>query len=197
MNRTLLIADKDLASLSQLATEFSDMGFTATTCTSFGRAVSILKTTIIEFAVVEVRLADKNGLELLREIRDVQPAARVAVFTRYPTFSSALEAGKLGAVSYLCKPASAEEIMRSFGPFQNSTRRSRDENAECLNREPDVRSLQRTVNEQFRQALLSCGGNITQAARMLGVSRRTFHRKIQAIPELQPGSQEATVFREV
>jgi two-component system response regulator RegA len=114
-----------------------------------------------------------SGLELLRALKRVDPNTEVVLLTGYGSIPSAVEAVRAGATNYLTKPAEPDEIEAAF---RGEARAASDEPVH------DTPSLDRASWEHIQRVLSDCGGNISEAARRLGLHRRTLQRKLQKIP---------------
>jgi two-component system response regulator RegA len=114
-----------------------------------------------------------SGLALVRQIKERQPSAVVVVLTGYGSIATAVEAVKLGAADYLTKPADAADLLRAFG-------------AAPLTPAPapvhEAPSLARVEWEHISRVVADCGGNISQAARVLRMQRRSLQRKLAKYP---------------
>lgn len=110
----LLVVDDDEDFCSILRSAFERRGYTVHAAPSLARARHILKGWSPQYAVVDLRLRDACGLELIRDIKRVNPAARVVVLTGAPSAKTATEAMKLGASQYLAKPADTNAIEQAF-----------------------------------------------------------------------------------
>jgi two-component system response regulator RegA len=173
--RTILVVDDDDVFRSRLVRAFSDRGFDARGAASGAEAAALVSSDSPELAVLDLRLQDRSGLDVLREIKEKDPTTSVVVLTGYGSIATALEAVRLGATHYLTKPADADEILRAFEP-RKSDGASPPEHAP---------SLARTEWEHIQRVLTDCGGNVSQAARILGVHRRSLQRKLSKRPVLR------------
>ena len=117
----------------------------------------------------------RSRLELLRELLAIDPATRVVVLTGYGSIATALDAVRLGAVHYLQKPADADDIVAAF---------ARGGREPLLPAEGDfpAPSLARAEWEHINRVLSDCGGNISEAARRLGMHRRSLQLKLHKYP---------------
>ncbi len=124
-------------------------------------------------AVIDLRMPGGSGMDLLRELRRRFDDVAVVVLTGYGSIPSAIEAVKAGAVNYLTKPAEPAEIESAFvdAPL-NSAPSELD----------DLPSLDRAAWEHLQRVLSECNGNISEAARRMGMHRRTLQRKLQKLP---------------
>ena len=117
-------------------------------------------------AIVDLNLPDGDGLEL---IADLAARGPVLVLTGYASIATAVEAMRLGATGYLQKPADADQILAALG-------------AEAPPPEVATPSLARVEWEHIQRVLADCDGNVSEAARRLGLHRRSLQRKLQKLP---------------
>lgn len=127
-------------------------------------------------AIVDLKLAHESGLTLIRELKQRYPKLQIVMLTGYSSISTAVEAIKLGALNYLCKPADADEILAAF-----------DLNEREVSTEIPLNplSVDRLEWEHIQKVLLENQGNISATARSLGMHRRTLQRKLQKRPVKQ------------
>jgi two-component system response regulator RegA len=123
--------------------------------------------------VVDLRLPDKPGLKLVSTLIRLDPHTRIVVLTGYGNIATAIEAIKLGATYYLCKPVDVDDIIAAFDHNVGD-----DETA--ANEKP--MSIKRLEWEHIWQVLREHNGNVSQAARALSMHRRTLQRKIAKRP---------------
>lgn len=127
----------------------------------------------LDAAVVDLRLPDGSGLDAIERLCADNPELRVIVLTGYGSIATALEAVRRGAVDYQTKPADADQILAALEGDPTGGRGDPSEPAEG-----SAPSLQRVEWEHIQRVLADCGGNVTRAARALGVHRRTLQRKL-------------------
>src|SRR6201991_4771832 len=108
--RTLLIVEDDKSFLQRLARAMEARGFEVRTAESVGEGLQQVEASAPAFAVVDMRLGDGNGLDVISALKKRRPEARGIVLTGYGNIVTAVTAVKLGAVDYLSKPADAEEV---------------------------------------------------------------------------------------
>lgn len=125
------------------------------------------------FATLDLKLENESGLKLLPELLELVPNCRVVVLTGYSSIATAVEAIKLGAVNYLCKPVDADEVLAAL------SREEGDPEAEVADTPP---SINRLTWEHIQKVLQEHDGNISATARALGMHRRTLQRKLQKRP---------------
>ncbi len=174
--RTLLVVDDDEALRTRLVRAFAARGLEARGAANAEEALALAMADSPELAVVDLRMPGSSGLQLVRELVAIDRATRVVVLTGYGSIATALEAIRLGAVHYLTKPADADQILAAFEPQVGARRQPR--------RSPpvEVASLARAEWEHIQRVLTDCGGNVSQAARLLGIHRRSLQRKLSKYP---------------
>jgi len=168
-----LLVDDDRAFTSVLARVLSRRGYKVVTACSGNQAVAQCRQTDIHRVVLDLKLERESGLSILQQLRELQPDIQVVLLTGYSSISTAVEAIKLGAVNYLGKPASVDEIIAAFETEQTDYSHSEHLTPPSINR-VEWEHIQRVLNEN--------GGNISATARTLGMHRRTLQRKLQKRP---------------
>jgi len=126
-----------------------------------------------ELAVVDLKLGAENGLDIVRDLHAVDPTTRILVLTGYGSIATALESVRLGAANYLTKPVDADQVLAAFEGREVATESS----APVV-----VPSLARVEGEHIQRVLADCDGNVSQAARLLGIHRRSLQRKLSKFP---------------
>jgi two-component system response regulator RegA len=169
VNRTLLIVDDDAPFRERLVRAMRDRGFDASGAADGGAALALASADSPELALVDLRLPDVSGLEVVRALRAIDPSTIIVVLTGYGSIATAVESVKLGAASYLTKPADANQIVAAFDGVP-------------LSEDAEVPSLARVEWEHIQRVLADAGGNVSQAARQLGIHRRSLQRKLSKNP---------------
>jgi two-component system, response regulator RegA len=137
-------------------------------------AIVIAKRIRPERCVVDMRMPGMSGLELIPELVRIHPDMQIVVLTGYGSIATAVEATRRGARDYLTKPVDTEQILAAF-----------DKDPEGGNNVTETTpSLARVEWEHIQRILSDCGGNISQAARKLGIHRRSLQRKLSKLPPL-------------
>jgi len=129
-----------------------------------------------ELAVVDLKMPGKSGLELVKSLHEIDPATKTIVLTGYGSIATAIDAVRLGATYYLSKPADADDIVAAFARGEAPPL---EPPADHEYRAP---SLARAEWEHINRVLSDAGGNISEAARRLGIHRRSLQRKLQKYP---------------
>jgi two-component system response regulator RegA len=169
----LLLVDDSPAFRERLARAFRERGFQVRTAGSYDEALLLSRETPADLAVVDLRMPGRSGLDLVRDLKKLRPATRVLVLTGFGSIATAVDAIRLGAANYLSKPASADDILAAFA-------RAEAGQAEAPEA-ADPPSLARVEWEHIHRVLADSGGNISEAARRLGIHRRSLQRKLRKL----------------
>ncbi len=131
-------------------------------------------------ALVDLCLPDGSGLDLVRELAALESEMQIVVLTGYASIPTAVDAVKLGATQYLAKPADTSQVLAAFGLPDPSLGASEDPSSE-----ETPMSIRRLEWEHLQRVLAECHHNVSEAARRLGMHRRTLQRKLQKRPPLK------------
>jgi two-component system response regulator RegA len=164
--QVLLIVDDDKAFLQRLARAMEKRGFVTETAESVAEARLKVEAVNPSFAVVDMRLEDGNGLDVIELVRARRPDARAIILTGYGNIATAVTAVKLGAVDYLSKPADADEIHAALMQMKDA-RAAPPENP---------MSADRVRWEHIQRVYELCDRNVSETARRLNMHRRTLQR---------------------
>lgn len=165
-DRTLLIVDDDKPFLSRLARAMETKGFQVSTADSVADGHAAIVKAPPAFAIIDLRLADGNGLDVISELKARRPDSRGIILTGYGNIVTAVTAVKLGAFDYLAKPADADEIFHAL----MATRHDKAEVPE------NPMSADRVRWEHIQRIYELCGRNVSETARRLNMHRRTLQR---------------------
>jgi len=163
---SLLIVEDDKPFLTRLARAMEARGFTVETAESVDEAVAKARARAPAYAVVDMRLGDGNGLDVVAAIREKREDARTVILTGYGNIATAVTAVKLGAVDYLSKPADADDV------FAALTRTAGERAAPPEN----PMSADRVRWEHIQRVYEMCDRNVSETARRLNMHRRTLQR---------------------
>jgi len=170
---SLLLVDDDELFCQVLASALGRRGFEVQTAHSVDEASGLLGDVMPDYAVVDLSMPGASGLELVRQLRDRSADTRILVLTGYASIATAVEAIKLGATHYLAKPADADEILTALHQGEGDS--------EVPLPEKPI-SVKRLEWEHIQKVLNEHDGNISAAARALGMHRRSLQRKLQKKP---------------
>lgn len=171
--RTVLVVDDDDVFRGRLVQSLESRGFEAWGARGEEEALARTRAETPECAVVDLRMPGASGLQVVRKLHDLDPTTRIVMLTGYGSIATALDAVRSGAVHYLTKPADIDEIIAAF---------DHDGAPSATPPSVTVPSLDRVEVEHIERVLSDCGGNITQAARLLGIHRRSLQRKLMKYP---------------
>lgn len=163
---TLLLVDDDAPFLRRLGRAMETRGFTVFMCESVAEGLAKVKSEPPAYAVVDLRLEDGNGLDVVSALHDKRPDAKVVVLTGYGNIATAVTAVKLGAIDYLSKPADADDV---FNALLNTS------NGKAPPPENPM-SADRVRWEHIQRVYEACDRNVSETARRLNMHRRTLQR---------------------
>ena len=165
-DRSLLIVEDDKPFLERLSRAMESRGFTVTSCDSVADGLAEIVKSAPAFAVVDLRLGDGNGLDVVSALKRRRPDARAIVLTGYGNIATAVNAVKLGAIDYLAKPADADDVIAALLAVEG--------------RKPEPpeypMSADRVRWEHIQRIYELCGRNVSETARQLNMHRRTLQR---------------------
>jgi len=169
----ILVVDDDEVFRSRVLRALASRGFTALGAADHGSALEVARSGAPDRALVDLRLPGRSGLEVVRDLRALRPKMSIVVLTGYGSIPTAIESLRLGAMNYLSKPVDVDQMLAAF---DHAAPRAEAPPA------PDVPSLARMEWEYIQRVLAECGGNVSQAARVLGLHRRSLQRKLTKYP---------------
>lgn len=173
--RTLLVVEDDTVYRERLVRALRDRGLEATGVADGEQALESARRESPELAIVDMRMPGMSGLEVVRELHAIDPTTRIVVLTAYGSIATAIDAVRLGAVHYLTKPADVDEVLQAFDRSPLPQEGDAQVTYEPL-------SLARVEWEHINRVLADCAGNISKAARVLGLHRRSLQRKLSKHP---------------
>ncbi len=169
----ILLVDDDAVLLRVMAQAFARRGYEAACADSVAGALQTCAEIEPAYAVVDLRMPDGNGLHLIPRLLQIHPALCIVVLTGFASIATAVEAVKLGAHQYLTKPADVDDIIHAFSYAPGATQ---------LVPDAPPTPLGRLEWEYIQKVLTECDGNVSAAAKRLGLHRRTLQRKLQKRP---------------
>jgi two-component system response regulator RegA len=165
-DKRLLLLDDDAPLRNRLGRALEQRGFEVALAESVAQALAEVKTNTPAFAVLDMRLDDGSGLQVVQAIRDARPEARVVMLTGYGNIATAVAAVKAGAVDYLSKPADADDVVRALLAQAGDAPPPPD----------NPMSADRVRWEHIQRVYELCNHNVSETARRLSMHRRTLQR---------------------
>ncbi|MFG1401564.1 ActR/PrrA/RegA family redox response regulator transcription factor [Xanthobacter sp. V0B-10] len=165
-DRTVLIVDDDRSFLQRLARAMEARGFQVATAETVADGLTRVEEAAPAFAVVDMRLGDGSGLDVISALKKHRPGARAIVLTGYGNIATAVTAVKLGAVDYLAKPADADDVVAALIASGDHKPHPPE----------NPMSADRVRWEHIQRVYELCGRNVSETARRLSMHRRTLQR---------------------
>ena len=165
-DRSVLIVEDDPSFLQRLAKALEQRGFTVTSAESVAKGLLMVQQGAPAFAVVDMRLGDGNGLDVISALKRRRPDARAIILTGYGNIATAVNAVKLGAVDYLAKPVDADDVVAAL--------LAQDHKA--IEPPENPMSADRVRWEHIQRIYEMCSRNVSETARRLNMHRRTLQR---------------------
>ncbi|HWD49422.1 MAG TPA: ActR/PrrA/RegA family redox response regulator transcription factor [Rhizomicrobium sp.] len=165
-DRTLLIVEDDRPFRERLARAMEARGFTVAIAETVAQGIAQAKNTPPAFAVVDLKLDDGNGLDVVEVLHGTRPEARVVVLTGFGNIATAVAAVKYGAIDYLPKPADADDILAALQAPAGAKPKPPE----------NPMSADRVRWEHIQRVYELCGHNVSETARRLNMHRRTLQR---------------------
>jgi two-component system response regulator RegA len=165
-DRSLLIVEDDKSFLQRLARAMETRGFVVTTAETVADGLQQVEKAAPAFAVVDMRLGDGTGLDVISALKRRRPEARGIVLTGYGNIATAVTAVKLGAVDYLSKPADADDVVAALLAIDGKKAEPPE----------NPMSADRVRWEHIQRIYELCGRNVSETARRLNMHRRTLQR---------------------
>jgi len=165
-DKSLLIVDDDNPFRERLARAMEKKGFIVTQAEGVKKGIESVKLTKPAFAVIDLRLGDGNGLEVVRAIQNLGTSSRIIMLTGYGNISTAVAAIKQGAIDYLAKPADADDVEKALLADPNKKAQPPE----------NPMSADRVKWEHIHRVFELCNRNVSETARRLKMHRRTLQR---------------------
>ncbi|MEE9396270.1 MAG: response regulator transcription factor [Methylococcales bacterium] len=169
----ILLVDDDETFCMVLKNALEKRSFQVSVAHDFDSGKNLAAETMPKYAVIDLRIGHESGLQLVKYLHDTNKTINIVMLTGYASIATAVEAIKLGATQYLTKPANADEIVKALQTNEG------DASIEVTERPLSVKRLEW---EHLQKVLMEHSGNISAAARALGMHRRTLQRKLDKRP---------------
>lgn len=173
--QVILLLDDDEVFVNVLARALERRGFRVLSSLTSTHALQQAQTTPPDFAVLDLKIAQENGLDCIAPLLAMNPGVRILMLTGYASVATAVTAIKAGAFDYACKPLDADEILAKLGL-------DGEQRATPTASESPTLSVKRLAWEHIQRVLHEQDGNISATARALGMHRRTLQRMLQKRP---------------
>jgi two-component system response regulator RegA len=172
---SVLIVEDDERLRARVARALRERGYETREAADYESAIASAREDSPEYMLVDLRIpGGGSGLDVVRDVKAIDASTVVVVLTGYGSIATAVEAVRLGAAEYLTKPADVDQIVAAFkGSAGPSTPVEEPE---------QVPSLARVEWEHINRVLADCGGNVSKAARLLNIHRRSLQRKLSRFP---------------
>ncbi|GAB5404376.1 MAG: response regulator [Aureliella sp.] len=171
--QSIMLVDDSIVLRDRLALAFQQRGFRVSVASNFDEALAVFRAHPTDLAVLDLRMPGKPGLALLQELKKIAPATKVLILSGFGSIATAIDAIRLGATNFLPKPADAEDILTAFARGGSDVQLPETEES------IPVPTLAQAEWEHIHRILADCGGNISEAARRLGIHRRSLQRKLR------------------
>jgi len=171
-SKKILIVDDDDRHRERLARAIAERGHEVFQAGSHADAIELAKRQLLDRAIVDLRMPGPNGLVVVQDLLALVPDCEVVILTGYGSIATAVEAMRLGARGYLTKPTNADRVLAEF----------EGEKTDPEHADFETPSLARVEREHIERVIQECNGNISQAARVLGMHRRTLQYKLAKFP---------------
>lgn len=177
--QSLLIIDDDVVFCNLLKRGLERHGFVVETAHDEAAALSKAKSHCTKFILLDLRLGDSSGIQMIKPLLDICSDTQIIVMTGYSSLTTAVQAIKLGAFNYLAKPIDVQAILKALTDSEIAEIPTASDPSEAT-----PTSLKRLEWEQMQRVLNENNGNISATARQLNMHRRTLQRKLQKKPTL-------------
>lgn len=181
---SILLVDDTFVLRERMSVAMQQRGFRVETAGDYDEAIDVFQQRPTDLAVLDLRMPGKSGLELLRKLLQLNPECRIIMLSGFGSIPASIDAVRAGAVNFLSKPADADDILSAF---LRGDEPSVPDGAVAF----PAPSLARNEWEHIHRVLSDCGGNISEAARRLGIHRRSLQRKLRKRAPEDPAVPDA------
>lgn len=171
--KSILLVDDSFVLRDRLALAFEERGFRVAVAGSYDEAVAVFRQGPTDLAVLDLRMPGRPGMALIPELKKISPDTKILVLSGFGSIATAIDAMRLGATNFLPKPADADDILNAFARVGSEVEIPQ------IEEEIPVPTLAQAEWEHIHRVLADCGGNISEAARRLGIHRRSLQRKLR------------------
>ncbi|MCU0709635.1 MAG: response regulator [Pirellula sp.] len=170
---SIMLVDDSVILRDRLAEAFQERGFRVEVAGTCDEAVNVFRRDPTDLAVVDLRMPGRPGVSLIGDLKQIKPDVQVLILSGFGSIATAIDAIKLGAVNFLPKPADVDDILNAF------KRGGAEVDMPETDDEIPVPTLAQAEWEHIHRVLADCNNNISEAARRLGIHRRSLQRKLR------------------
>jgi two-component system response regulator RegA len=170
---SIILVDDSTILRDRLAEAFQERGFRVEVSSNCDEAVEVFRRNPTDLAVVDLRMPGRPGLMVIQDLKDIHPDVQVLILSGFGSISTAIDAIRLGAVNFLPKPADVDDILNAF------KRGGAEVEVPESDEEIPVPTLAQAEWDHIHRVLADCNNNISEAARRLGIHRRSLQRKLR------------------
>jgi two-component system, response regulator RegA len=172
---SVMVVDDDDVFRMRLSRAFESRAWEAHAVPDMNSALVTASDVAPDLAIIDLRMPGESGIQIVRQLRELDSTVSIIMLTGYGSIATALEAMKAGADHYLTKPVDVDQILAAYETISSSPNPGGALPS-------TVPSLARVEWEHIQRVLTDCGGNISQAAKLLGLHRRSLQRKLSKFP---------------
>jgi two-component system response regulator RegA len=173
LGTSILLVDDSLILRDRLVEAFQERGFRVSVAGDCDEALQVFRREPTDLAVIDLRMPGRSGLTLIPDLKKISENVKIVVVSGFGSIATAIDAVKAGATNFIPKPADADDILMAF---------ARGDAEVELEEEPSgipVPTLAQAEWEHIHRVLADCSNNISEAARRLGIHRRSLQRKLR------------------
>lgn len=170
---SIMLVDDSFVLRDRLAQAFEERGFRVVVAGDGDEAMVVYRRERTDLAVLDLRMPGKSGLSLIGELKKIREDVKILILSGFGSIATAIDAIRLGATNFLPKPADADDILNAFA------KGGEEIDIDAEETEIPVPTLAQAEWEHIHRILSDCSGNISEAARRLGIHRRSLQRKLR------------------
>ncbi len=170
---SIMLVDDSFVLRDRLAQAFEERGFRVAVAGDGDEAIAVYSREKTDLAVLDLRMPGKSGLSLIAELKKIREDVKILILSGFGSIATAIDAIRLGATNFLPKPADADDILNAFA------KGGMEVDVDPEEASIPVPTLAQAEWEHIHRVLSDCGGNISEAARRLGIHRRSLQRKLR------------------
>jgi two-component system response regulator RegA len=170
---SILLVDDSLVLRDRLVEAFQERGLRVSVAGDCDEAVRVFRREPTDLAVVDLRMPGRTGLTLIPDLKQIKPDVKIVILSGFGSIATAIDAIRLGATNFIPKPADADDILIAFARGDSSFEIQEEQGT------IPVPTLAQAEWEHIHRVLADCNNNISEAARRLGIHRRSLQRKLR------------------